>query len=276
MSEIKITVLVENRVDNPLLIAEQGLALHIETSDGIILFDTGQGTAICHNSIHLGLDMQNIDRIIISHGHYDHGGGLLKYLQKYGKGDIITHSSIFNKKFSLVKGEKKYIGLPFNKDDVEKSGGNITFMNKPFEIMKNAIFSGEITRITEYEEINEKYVERILESYITDELTDEAALYITTQKGIIVIMGCGHRGVVNTVKHAMKVTGNHEIFAVIGGMHLKYAGGAKIDKITHALMDMNVQHLIPLHCTGFKAISKFMNSMGNKVKFLNVGDVFEV
>ncbi|MCK5075200.1 MAG: MBL fold metallo-hydrolase [Calditrichia bacterium] len=276
MAKLKLTIISENRVDNPLLIAEQGLSIYIETDKHNILFDTGQESAICHNSAHLGLDLKNVDYIVLSHGHYDHGDGLLQYMKKYNDANVIAHSSVFNKKYSIINEDKKYIGLAYTQKEMEEMGAHFIFKSQPYEIVPNVIFSGEITLITEYEKIEDKYVERILESDIHDELHDEAALYIKTDKGLVILMGCGHKGPINTIKHGMRKTNVHKVHAILGGMHLKNSPDEKIDKIITALKEIKFDYIFPLHCTGFNAISKLRYEFGKKVGLLNVGDTFIV
>ena len=119
-------------------------------------------------------------------------------------------------------------------------------------------------------------MERILESDIHDELHDEAALHIKTEKGLVILMGCGHKGPINTIKNGMRKTGIHKVHAVLGGMHLKNSSDEKIDKIVSALKEIEFDYLFPLHCTGFNAISKFKHEFGDKIQLLNVGDTVEV
>ena len=276
MDSLKLTVLSENRVDNPLLIAEQGLSIYIESGNYKVLFDTGQEKAICHNAVHLGLNMRDLNYIILSHGHYDHGGGLYQYLNKYHDATIISHPSVFNKKYLKIDEDKKYLGLNFTLDEMKNLGGHFIFKSKAFEFIPNFFYSGEINRITEYENIEEEYIERILESDIHDELHDDSALYIKTLKGLIILLGCGHAGVINTIKHGMRVTNMRKVHAVIGGMHLKKASDEKIEQIVTGLNEIDIERIIPLHCTGFRAISRLISEFGDKVILFNVGDTLQV
>lgn len=276
LSRVKLTVLSENRVDDPKLIAEQGLAIFVETPDGHVLFDTGQMKAILLNARQLGIDLSRLDWVFLSHGHYDHTGGLHYLLKETNKLKVICHPNLFNKKFRILNGEKVDIGVPWEKTELEEMGAEFVQKTRPMELLPDVWISGEIPRITDYEFIDETYQERILESYIHDELHDDMALIIRTVRGLIVLMGCGHSGPINTLKHAMRIMGENRIYAVIGGMHLHRAPDEKIEKIVQSLVSLNPEFIIPLHCSGFRTINKLFNIFKERVLLFNVGDTFEL
>lgn len=277
MKRVSITILVENQVDNPLLIAENGLSLLIEVDEMALLFDTGQKNALCHNSNILGIDLNKVKWIIVSHGHYDHGGGLLEFAQKYKNSKVLVHPFYFNKKYVTYKGNKRFIGVPYTKEVIENFGLNVILKNTPYEFEEGIFFSGEIKRITDYEKVEDIYFERILESDIHDELKDDISLVIDTPKGLLVFLGCGHSGVVNTCKHALKITGRKNIHLVMGGMHLKNAEESVLQSTIHELKEINPDFIIPLHCTGYNMINKLRQTFGTKrIPLLHVGDKWEI
>ncbi|MEJ2635040.1 MAG: MBL fold metallo-hydrolase, partial [Calditrichia bacterium] len=146
----------------------------------------------------------------------------------------------------------------------------------PKEILPDVWISGEIPRLTEYEYIDETYQERILESYIHDEIHDDMALILKTEKGLIVLLGCSHAGPINTLKHALRVMEENKIFAVIGGMHLQRAPDEKIDKVVQNLICLNPEYIIPLHCSGFRVLNRLFNIFRDRVLLFNVGDSFQI
>ncbi len=274
LSRIKFTILSENRVENPDFIAEQGLAIFIETPEGNLLFDTGQMNAILHNAPRAGIDLHSLSAVFLSHGHFDLTGGLRHLMTKVHPLDIYCHPNLFNKKYRIVDGEKAEIGVPWEKSELEEKGAVFHLKTRPKEILPDVWLSGEIPRVTPYEKIDETYQERILESYIHDELHDDMALIIKARAGLIVLLGCGHAGPINTLKHAMRIMGENRILAVMGGMHLSRAPEEKITKIVTNLVRLNPAYLIPLHCCGFRAITLMYHHFRDRLRLLNVGDSF--
>lgn len=276
LTQVKISVLSENRVVNPMLLAEQGLCLHVESPEGNFLFDTGQMNSFLHNAEHMGIDLAKVEKIFFSHGHYDHTGGLYHYLKRFHKTTVICHPNLFHKKFVVVNGERLEIGCPHEEDELRAMGAEFIFKATPYHLSDNILSSGEIPRVDDYEKTDEEYQERVLESYIHDELHDDMALILKTERGLIVLTGCGHSGPINTLKHAMRITGVNEIYALMGGMHLTRSSMEKIEKIGHALTQINPRYIVPLHCTGFRAINYFYRLFEERVLLFNVGNTLHL
>ncbi len=276
IEHLKITILTENRVSHPRLLAEQGLSMFVETERGNVLFDTGQTEAFLRNAKELKLDLSSIKYIMLSHGHYDHTGGLPFYLREFGEVEVLCHPAAVNKKYKIYPGGRLDIGVPWEDNKLKAMGAKFTFRTNPCEFLPDIWLSGQIPRNSKYETIDENYQERVLESYIHDEINDDMSLIINTSRGLVVLLGCGHAGPINTLKHAMRITGNKTVHAVIGGMHLAYSREAQIDQIITNLKRINPNVLIPLHCTGFPAINKMFSRFKNRVKLFDVGDAFEL
>ncbi len=276
LSDVKLTILCENRVVNPKLVAEQGLSILVEMPEYKVLFDTGQTDTVIHNSKMLQLDLSELDKIVLSHGHYDMTGGLLTLLKEIGQTDIYCHPNIFHKKFKIIEKERVEIGVPWEKSELEELGAKFLLKSQPKEILPDVWISGEIPRLTDYEKIDEEYQEHVLESYIHDEIHDDMALILRTTKGLIILMGCGHAGPVNTVKHAMRILGDNRIHLIIGGMHLQTATDQKVSEIVNHLIQLKPDFMAPLHCCGFRCINYLFNHLKAKIKLMNVGDQFSL
>jgi 7,8-dihydropterin-6-yl-methyl-4-(beta-D-ribofuranosyl)aminobenzene 5'-phosphate synthase len=272
LTQIRLTILSENRVASPNLLAEQGLAIHIGTNRGDILFDTGQTDACVKNAAHLGINWDDLKAVFLSHGHYDHSGGLPAVLSRFRSIDVYCHPALIHKRYRIYPEGRKDIGVPWDKKEMDAKGARFIYKTHATELLPDIWISGEIPRHTDYEQIDESYQLRVAESFIHDEIHDDMTLTMNTVQGLVIILGCGHAGPINSIRHAMRVTGRNEIHAVIGGMHLQHATDEKIEKIVNSLQSLNPHLLVPLHCTGFKAINLMITRFKDRVLLFNVGD----
>ena len=276
LSMVSLTILAENRVSNPRLLAEQGLSIFVETNSGSLLFDTGQTIALMHNAKELNINLRQLKGIVLSHGHYDHTGGLIHFLNEIGPTDVFCHPAIANKKYKVYPGGKLDIGVPWETGKMKTAGARFIYKSHPYEILPDIWLTGEIPRNCKDEFIDEVYQQKVLESYIHDELHDDMCLVLNTVKGLVILLGCGHAGVINSIKQASRITENRHIHAVIGGMHLAHVSQERIDKIIHHLQKLEPDIVIPLHCTGFPAINRMFNKMKSQIRLMDVGDRFSL
>ena len=204
---VKITTLTENTVPmSKGLIGEHGISFLIETDSNKILFDTGQGLALINNAMVLGVDLKKINTVVLSHGHYDHTGGL-KNLLEYNAGfTLFAHPESFSNKLAELNGKYLPIGSPVDMNLLEKKGVNLRLGEKPSEIAPGIIASGKIPMQTEFENIEPVFFKKYKTKIIPDDLADDQVLIINSEKGIIVLLGCCHRGLINTLLMAIGIT----------------------------------------------------------------------
>jgi 7,8-dihydropterin-6-yl-methyl-4-(beta-D-ribofuranosyl)aminobenzene 5'-phosphate synthase len=272
--EIKITTLSENSANIGFL-AEWGLCMVVEVDGLKVLFDTGTGHAAVHNAQILGIDLSTIDCILLSHGHYDHTGGLREVLRRTGPKKIIAHPDIWQHKYGRRPGAKeRYVGIPFVREDLESLGASFTLSKESVELSDSVMTTGEIPLTTDYEDIDTDLYFRENGEEKIDTFTDDLALVIDAEFGLVVILGCAHRGIINTLRHARKLTGKELIYAAIGGTHLFRASEERLALTAGALLEMGVQRLGVSHCTGFAASSYLAGEMGDAFFLNNSGSRF--
>jgi 7,8-dihydropterin-6-yl-methyl-4-(beta-D-ribofuranosyl)aminobenzene 5'-phosphate synthase len=270
--EIKITTLSENTADLGY-VGEWGLSMFIEADGLKVLFDTGAGIAALHNARLMGINLAEVDRIVLSHGHYDHTGGLRDVLKIIGKEvEVIAHPDIWAAKYGRRgKNPEHYAGLPFRRELLEDLGARFNLTRKPVRLTSNFLTTGEIPMLSDYEEIDSGLFDNETGEMLPDELKDDLAMVIDTEYGLVVILGCAHHGVINTLRHARKLTGKELIYAAIGGTHLLNASGERLKKTAAELQEMGVQYLGVSHCTGFEASAYLAREFGKRFFLNNAG-----
>jgi len=266
---LQITTLSENTAGLGGLMAEWGLSILVESDQINILFDTGQSLSASYNAGQMGINLSRIDKIVLSHGHFDHTGGLKQILLRMGKEmDIIAHPDIWAAKFSRREGdEARYIGVPFHRQTLESLGARFHLSREPVRLTDSIMTTGEIPMTTEYETIEPNLQVKEGNRFKPDKLLDDQALIITTGAGLVVILGCAHRGIINTLYHARKLTGVEAIYAVFGGCHLMNATEERIWLTIATLKELGVQQLGVCHCTGLAASAIMAREFGDSFLF---------
>jgi 7,8-dihydropterin-6-yl-methyl-4-(beta-D-ribofuranosyl)aminobenzene 5'-phosphate synthase len=269
--EIKLTTLSENTASSGFL-AEPGLSMLIEADGLKVLFDTGAGISTVHNAQLLGVDLRAIDRIVLSHGHYDHTGGLRDVLKRTGRKEVTAHPAIWGRKYAEIgTSRERYIGVPFVRELLEVLGASFNLTGEPVRLSENIMTSGEIPVVTDYEPVDDElYLKEGAEAG-PDTVPDDLALIINAEFGLVVILGCAHRGIVNTLRQAQKLTGQELIYAAIGGTHLLHASRERLEKTAADLKEMGVQYLGASHCTGFEASAYLAQEFGSGFFLNNAG-----
>jgi len=275
---LQITTLSENTAGLGGFLGEWGLSILVETEKLNILFDTGKSISASHNAELLGIDLSQIDKIVLSHGHSDHTGGLRQILRRMRKEiEIIAHPDIWAVKYGRREGqEDKYIGIPFHRQTLESLGARFNLTTESVRLTGNIMTTGEIPMVTDYEEIEPYLVVKEDAGFKRDKLLDDQALIINTEPGLAVILGCAHRGIINTLYHAQQLTGVKTIDTVLGGCHLMDASEERVWLTIAALKELGVQRLGVCHCTGLPASAIMAQQFGDKFFFNNAGTVLSL
>ena len=274
--DFKVTTLVDNSVALSAsgFIGEHGLAYLIESQDHTVLFDTGQHLALSHNAAKLNIDLSRIDAVVLSHGHYDHTGGLKHLLEKNTAFRLYAHPDVFATKLRSIKKEKyKNIGIPLKRAVFENTDVQLVLTQSACEIAPGISTSGEIPLENDFESIEPDFFIEQEGRIMPDTLADDQALILNTQNGLVVLLGCSHRGVINTLNQVVKLTGKQKIHAIIGGLHLGKASEAKLKLIIDHLAGFGLEKIGVSHCTGTKAMLAIFNAFNDKVFVNSVGSV---
>ena len=275
----------EGKILADTLLAEHGLSLLITVYQGeakhTILLDTGYTkVGVPHNMERLGIDADDIEAIVISHGHMDHTGSLYAILDKLpGRIPLVLHPGAFvHPRYTRAPdGAMRLWPQTLVQDDLEQENVEIVASKTPTLIAADMILvTGEVERTTAFEKGMPNALLEKDGEYVQDPIKEDQALVINLAgKGLVVISGCAHAGIVNTVEYAKKLAGEETIHAVLGGFHLTGPFFEKIhDETVDALKKMEPEVVMPMHCTGWKAIQKFqkefasnfiLNSVGSKL-----------
>ena len=270
---MQITTLSENTAGRAGLLAEWGLSILIEADDHRILLDTGSGFSAVYNAMALGVDLSRIDRIVFSHGHFDHTGGLIHILRMMRSHvEVIAHPDIWAPKYvRRPEREGTYIGVPFAREAAEALGASFNLARDSVWINENIVTSGEIPMLTDYEKIDPTLYVKENEEFKPDPLWDDQAIFLKSEKGLIIILGCAHRGTINTIRYAQMLTGVEPVYAVIGGTHLISASPQRLDATITELSSLGVQRLGVSHCTGLPVSALLAQTFGATFFFNNAG-----
>ena len=275
IESVTITVLVDDETDEGL-IAEHGLSLWIAFGDRRILFDTGQGSALLPNARRLGVPLEQTETIVISHGHYDHTGGIDQALVQAPQAHLVMHPEATVTRYSVRPPKvARAIGMP---DSIRMRVGQlpdtqVTHSTEPIMLTPQIGVTGPVVRDTSFEDIGEPFF-LDEQGEQPDLLLDDQTLWIATPTGLIVCAGCCHAGLVNTLHYIQSVSGISQVRAIIGGFHLVGADDNRLRRTIEALHRIGPEKLIPCHCTGRAAINALQKAFGDIIWPCRSSDVF--
>lgn len=254
---MKLTVLEDNYTFIDMYyLAEPGVSYYIEDGDDKILFDTGYSKVAFDNAKKMNIDLNKVNKLVISHGHDDHTGGLKYFLDDSKSIEIIAHPSTFNYKEDDTG---LYIGSPLSIDELSKKG-KLALSKDPVQVSEHITFLGEIPSLNDFEPRYSIGKSIINEEKIADKVKDDSAIVYKSNQGLFIITGCSHSGICNIIEYAKKVCNDERIYGVIGGFHL-FDINERLEKTIDYFKENNIKLLYPCHCVSLKAKVEMAKSL---------------
>lgn len=269
---IRITTVMDNvPSEHKALIAKHGVSYYVETPGGNVLFDCGSDESIVHNMKLLGINIPPIKHFVGSHGHYDHGGGFLDLLKEGFKGNVYTGEGYFDRKLASGNGKYTFLGLPFNEKTLTENNIEYNTCRDVMKIFDDCFVVTNFPRIHTFETVPQRFVLEKEGKIDQDNFDDEVCLVISTQKGLVVLVGCSHPGILNMLDHIKEKLGQN-IYAVLGGTHLVEADEKRINITIDRFEELDIKFIGLSHCSG-EAVQKKMKDRGMDNSYLSAGSV---
>ena len=268
----------------PPLRAEHGFSalidIYLNNISHRVLFDTGaSGDVVLFNVDRLGVDLSNVETIVLSHGHFDHAGGLMSILKRISKPQmpVVLHPDAFLKRWLVLPNGQKIRFRSVEEDKILEAGAKVVKITEPYPLFGNLVVAtSEIPRKTQFEQGFRAHYAEIEGKLQPDPLVrDDQALVMNVKgKGLVIISGCAHAGIVNTVLYAKEVTGVNKVYALMGGFHLSFPNENLIDPTVEELKKIRPTFIVPCHDTGWKATNAILNAMPKNFIPSAVGTTF--
>lgn len=280
---LTIKFLSENKTGNPGFLAEHGLSIYIETPEMKLLFDTGAGDVLFRNADKLEVDLESVDAVVLSHGHYDHTQGVPAFCEVNHKARIYVHQKAFERVYGIEKGklEEEHCGIQWTISQFDDIRSRLTLTKDRKDLTENIVISGTIPDQEGYPPTEKFYIKEENGNLKVDSMEHEQLLIIRDRdeerkrKGIYVFSGCSHKGVVPCLRYAKELFPGERILGFIGGMHLYNASKELREKVLNQVVQEEMDIIIPVHCTGMNAICELKQLVGEKCAIAGTGDTFE-
>lgn len=266
MSDIQLTIVVDNQPHADLG-CEHGYCLHIQDGPTGLLLDTGQSNLLLHNSSKLGIDLSQINHLVLSHGHYDHTGGMSYLLEMNPDITIHLHRDCELARFSRDTDRVKTVGIEKKAQTFLENYpvDKLHWVNGPTTLTEKIHLTGPVPRKTGFETTGgDFYLDRACTQ--KDILFDDQSLFIETEKGLVICLGCCHSGIINTLDYITELHGKCAIAAIIGGMHLVNSNLNRLEQTVNMLKRFDIGLIAPCHCTGEEASHYLQNHLDIPVK----------
>lgn len=270
------TFLVENKTETEGIVAEHGLSIYIESGGKKILFDAGASDAFAMNAERLKTDLSQVDLVVVSHGHYDHTGGIPLFCRMNRRAPVYIHKNAFRESHGYDKGkiEDEMCGIRWTREQREAISDRLIFTDGPVKITEDILITGTVPMAEGFEPSEKFYYFGPNGAPVFDDMSHEQCLVIREEEGLYVFSGCSHRGVVSALQYARRLFPQTPVAALISGMHLYGADEGTRAETIRTLREEQVERILPVHCTGMNAIVELKQAFGDRCVIAMAGDVF--
>jgi len=268
--------LVENKTEHTGLLAEHGLSIYIEADGKKILFDAGATDIVIHNAEVMGVDLTDVDLAAISHGHYDHTGGFPAFCKINEKAPIYIHKDAFRDSYGFREGkpEDEKSGIIWTAEERAALADRLTFTDGPVYITDNICITGTVP-YAEGTSITENFYYKDEEGrWQKDDMSHEQVLVIREPDGLYIFSGCSHRGVISALEAGKAMYPGERVAVMVAGMHLYSASEEDRKYVVDQMAAEGLDKVMPVHCTGIKAICDLKTKLGDACVVAVAGDVF--
>jgi 7,8-dihydropterin-6-yl-methyl-4-(beta-D-ribofuranosyl)aminobenzene 5'-phosphate synthase len=257
--------------------SEHGLSIYIEFQGKKILFDSGKSDLLVENAEKMNIELENLDFIVLSHGHYDHTGGVNNLLTITHPTDIYVGPTFFVDKYKIDSNDcYKFIGNNFCQSDLKKNQfGCIEVNSKITKISEKIyVFSG-FKRKVNFDDNDEHFFVKEQDTFTTDKFIDEIVLGLEVPEGLFLVVGCSHIGIVNIIESIKEIV-DTKVIGFIGGTHLRNASSVRIESVNNYFRESEFRYIISNHCTGTNALAFFKENLKEKYIESHVGSILEI
>lgn len=269
---LRFWILCDNDVRRAHILAEHGLSLWIEHNSTNILFDAGQTDVWLKNARTLKISPETVSAVVLSHGHYDHCGGLPYFPFAESRAMVYATPQAFQKKLSKKNGAFHDIGMRWKPGDSKESEGRIASTEGRTEILPGVWTLADVGSYTAFESVPDSFFTERDGVRLPDRMDDEQILVVKADEGLAVFSGCSHRGAVNCVEHVRRSFPGKRIRFFVAGMHLSEEGEDRIRQTADYFAQSEIEKLIPLHCTGIQAAAQMKRILGDRCILAGAGD----
>ena len=266
---VQVTTLIENNPGEHLALKhEHGISFYIKAGEVAVLFDTGQSGAFLENAGNLSIDLSEVSHVVLSHGHYDHSGGFPEFARVHEGFTTWTGRGFFEPKYGHIRERYEFLGNRFTQELFSQYQIEHRTVDSPVtEIAPGVYIITDFPRIHPEERINSRFVLRREDgSFVPDLFTDEIMIAIESPRGLVLLLGCSHPGVMNMIDAARKYLGK-EVYAILGGTHLVEASQEAFGRALSSFDDGSIEVVGVSHCTGKEAMTQM--GLNNRRYFHN-------
>ncbi len=274
-----ISILCDNNISRSGFIGEHGFSALLERKEGNYLFDSGPGLSLPLNLKALQKEITGVHKVFLSHGHYDHTGGLKWVLEQGETMEVVAHPAVFSEHMVLDPGKPdaspRYIGCPLPQEKLEDLGAKFVFLDRTQEAVPGLWFLSGFERAPQCLPEDTRLISRQSGKLVRDPLLDDASLLLETESGPVLILGCAHAGILNILDHLKRDLHIDRLRGILGGTHLMFYGEPALAQVLRRIEDFGVDLIAISHCTGMKAAIRLANHFGDRFLPASAGTVLE-